>query len=469
MLKLKKIFTCLVLSLLLLSSIVFATDSMPIGNEITIQEPSSTNNPYAAQTINDDLYIYNTDSYNLGDIIHGNVFVSTMDFSTNPRNNGGIISGNLFVISNEVTIGSDMTYSNEQDKNGNYMISSVSSHSVIDGNVYAFSDSFTLEAESEIKGDLYIASTNVDIQQNAVVHGNIFITATDVKLNGQVSGSAYILTDNFEMNDYAYISRDLYLNAETSTLSGDIYRNAFITSNNKLTTSSDFSVNQNIAVDYANKFTFSGEVKGNAIIHVKELAFSNSENEKCIINGNLKYATKNDMTVPDNIVAGEVTHFEFKEINKSEISIDSLTISFFSLLIYVFVIVYFSKRIASNAIEKLYKINIKNCIISFALGFASLVAAILSLLFLLLSGIGIYLALLLIVGYLFVLGLGLPLLLNDVQKLIKWKQNPYIKLLVITIAYYLISLIPIVGSPFVFVTLFIGTGRILLSMFTKKK
>lgn len=469
MLKLKKFFICFVLAILLISSSVLATDNtvMPINEETptTIEESTTTN---TAKSLYEDIYIYDTDSYTLNDIVYGNIFASTTKFVTNPRNNGGVISGNLFVVSDEVIIGSDVSYSDNKDKYDNYIISSINSKSVINGNVYVFSESFTLEAGSVIYGDLYVASTNIDIHPDSVVNGNIFITGTNINLKGQIGGSAYITAEKFDMNYFGYISRDLYLNSTDATISGVIYRNAFITVSNKLETTPYFRVDQNLSVDFANDFVFSGEVKQNAKINAKNLSFNIAENGKCIINGNLDCATKNEITVPDEIVVGEVTHSEYVEMDNNKLSIQNGMLTFFGLLVYVFVIVLLSRLIAPNAIKNLSILDLKNIAISFVIGFVSLIAIVLLLILLLTSGVGLALALLFVIGYLFVLGLALPLLLHDIVKTTKWKMNLFVKILIVTAIFYIISLIPVIGSPFVFATLLIGTGRILLGLFKKK-
>lgn len=84
-----------------------------------------------------------------------------------------------------------------------------------------------------------------------------------------------------------------------------------------------------------------------------------------------------------------------------------------------------------------------------------------------LSGLGIYIGLVFIVGYLFILGLALPLFIHDIAQSIKLKKNLYIKLLIVTLVYYLIGLIPGVGTPFVCITVLIGLGRFLLSKLKK--
>lgn len=464
MLNLKKFFICFILALMLFSSITLATDNQ---DDILLISTENTNTSTAA-SVQEDLYIYNTDSYTLNDIVYGNVFTSTNKFVTNPKNNGGIVYGNLFLVSSEVIIGSDVTYSNNKDKNDNYLIDSINSHSVINGNVYALSDSFTLEAGSEIYGDLYVASTKVTIEPNAVVYGNIFITANDINLNGQTKGSVYITAENFNMNYYSYIEKDLYLNATNINLQGVIFRNAFITAYNDLVTTSDFKINQNLSVDMAINCTLSGTINGNVSVNTKNLTLKNDADNICVINGNLNYATEKDMQIPDGIVAGTVTTSKFVDNSINRISISSLMLSFFVLLVYVFAVVFLSKKFAPNAMKKLSSITVKNLILNLVIGVISIFAIFVFVITLLLTGVGVVLALFALVAYLFLLGLVLPLFLNQIAELLNFKLNAYVKLLVVTVVFYLISLIPTLGSTIVFISALVGIGQILFSLFKKQ-
>lgn len=474
MLKFKKCFIFIVLVMTLFMSSVLATDTTPVtliseDVVVSVQEPNSTTNAYVAETLNQDLYIYGVDNYTLSDIVNGNIFASTLKFTTNPKNNGGIVSGDLFVLSSDVIIGSDVIYSDSPGANGKYSINSINSKSVIKGNVYAFSENFTLEAGSEIQGNLYIYSTNVNINQDAVIKGNVYIFAIDVNLNGQVSGSAYITTNKFNMDYLGYINRDLYLNTDNASLSGVIYRNAFITAKNELLTTSYFRVDQNLSVDYANNFKFSGEIKQDAFVNVKNLSFNNSENEKCIIRGNLNYATQNEVTIPEGVVSGEKKSADFVNIYDDSFSLEETMFSLFMLLVYVFAVVFFCKRFTPKALDAFSALNIKNALISFLVGFTSLFGVILATIFLLISGVGLSLALVLVVAFMFVCALALPFLLYTIANMLKFKLNLYVKLLIVTSVFYIVTLLPVIGSPLAFITIFAGVGRILLSLFSKKK
>lgn len=473
MLKFKKLFICLVLSILLISPSVLAT------NENEPLDFASPDNSVATQPVEDikdvkpesikqDLYIYDTTSYSLDDIVDGNIFSSAMKFTTNPRNNGGIVSGNMYLISDEVVIESDVIYSNNKDSNGKYVIDSVNSTSTINGNMFVCSDSFTLEAGSKINGDLYLASSLVNIEQGAIINGNVFIIANDINLNGQIAGSAYITSSNFNMYNLGYITRDLYINSQNVNLEGVITRDAFITAYGKLSTKSTFKVSRNLSVNYADDFTFSGEVQGDAVINAKVLSFKTDDNGKCLIRGNLKYGTEKETKIPDGIVSGKVSTSKYKMISKNKETLTSLGIKFLTFLVYVFAVVFLAKRFAPKAIEKLPELNTLNILKSLGLGFASFFAIFTIFICLILLLVGTSLAFFAVIAYLFVVGLAMPLFLNAIAGKLKFQLNEYVKLLLVVVITFVISLIPTVGSAVIFVGFVISIGHILLALFRKK-
>lgn len=472
--KVKKVFVSLLLTFVLLSSVVFATDVMPISVEpekivdITVQEPSTTASNSQAKEINEDKYIYNTDSYSISDIVYGNIFASTTKFVVNPRNKGGIIYGNIFLISSEATIESDVTYSNTKDKTDTYTINSINSKSIIYGNVYALADTFTLQAGSEIYGDLYVAANTVNIEPNAVIHGNIFVTSNNINLNGQIKLSAYVTTKTFNMNYYSYIDKDLCLNSENATLSGVINRNAFLTIDNSLVTKTDFKVNQNLSVINAKDFTFSGKINGNAKINAKNLTFKNDDSEACIIRGDLDYSVGNNEEVPTGIVNGKVNASKYVKVSDDRVSLSLLSLKFIVLLVYVFGVVFLCKFFAQKAIEKLPVLNFSNILVSLGIGFASMFLIFIIFILLCICGIGVSLAFFAVAGYLFLLGLALPLFLNKIAEAIKLNLNSYVKLLIVTAVFYLINLIPVIGSTIAFIVILIGIGQIIFSLFKRK-
>ncbi len=469
--RLKKFFICIFLSLLIVSSCVFATNTN-LNTDQTVPANDSSTTATTAVDVNEDLYVYNTEYCSIGDNVIGNVFASVTKLVINPRNNGGSIAGDLFAIANELNIESDVTYSNNKDKNGNYIIDKINHKSIIEGNVYAFSDYFTLEAGSEIHGDLYVYATTVNIEQDALIDGNMYIYADTINFNGQLTGSAYISSINFNMNYFGYITRDLYVNSQNVTLAGVVYRNVFVTADDKLVTLPDFITYKNLTVNSANEFTFSGEVQGDAKINVATLNIKNIDNDtavKCSIKGNLEYAVKENVTIPDGIVLGKTTTSTYVDRSADKFDFGSALIDLLTFLVYVSVIILLAKFIAPKCIEQLPKLSFSNILASFGIGFASLFAIFILFILLLLSGIATTLAFVVLLAYLFIFALGLPLLILNIANTLKLKMNLVLKVLIVASLLYLISLIPVLGPFVMFITLFVGLGRIILKLFFQKK
>ena len=119
--------------------------------------------------------------------------------------------------------------------------------------------------------------------------------------------------------------------------------------------------------------------------------------------------------------------------------------------------------------EQLVTLNLKNILLSLGFGFLSIFIVFTILFVLLLSGVGIPLALLLVIGYLLVVGLSLPVLLYNIADIIKLKLNVFVRLLIVTAVFYLISLIPVLGALVVSATLLVGIGRLLFNLLSKNK
>lgn len=468
MTKFKRIFLFLVLLTLFISTSVLAVETDKVNDLLmtTTEAPATTQTTGPVETLNEDLYIYKSESYTLDNIINGNVFASTTRFSVNPRNGGGILSGNLYLISNDVTIGSDVTYSNTKNTNGDYLISSINSKSIINGNVYILTDSFTLEAGSEIHGDVYIVSKKADIQQDTVIDGNLFIVTDDLTLTGQITGSVYTTTSNFNFDYLATISRDLYLTSESSTLSGVIHRNAFITSSS-LNTVKGFRVTGNLTVNYAKDFSYSGEVYGDAKINVETLSFKQDAETKNSIGGDLKYATKNECQIPDGVVKGKVSSEKFVNKDFRKFNFGGILLSLVALLVYVLGIVFLAQKFAPNATQKLPEFNTRNCLISLGIGLISFLAVALLFVLLIVTGIGIYLAFALCMAYIFAIAISVPLFIYKLADFFKLKWNTYLKLLVVTVIFYVIKFIPVIGPLVVFVVFTAGIGQIILGLLKK--
>ncbi len=455
--KLKKLLIFFVFAIFLFSTAVYAVE------DVALLSPAPTFN-----VTNADVYITQTDSYTLTDVINGSVFASVATkFSTNPRTNGGIINGNLYLFSSEVVIGSDVTYGNSIDENGTYSIESINSASKINGNVYAFAQSFTLEAGSEIAGDLYLFTNELNIEPGAVIRGNLIVKSTTTNFAGEVDNSAYIFSDIFNMKSSAKIQRDLFLNSTNSNIYGVVFRNVHLTVTDKLNFKSSFVCSGDLYVNYAEDLNVAGTIAGNTYINAKNITLDSTVDNSLLINGNLNYATPSSLDIPDGTVIGEISSSNFVDYKKSHFDFQQFAISIISFLVYVFVIVFLFKKFGSKTLEALPAFNFGNILKSLLIGLLSMVALIPLFLILLLSGIGLTLGLLLVLAYLLIIGLSIPLFINKIADKLNFKVNSYIKLLIVAIILFLVKEIPYIGSIAVWLIILAGLGDILITIFKK--
>ncbi len=427
----KKTITFFGLFLLLISSLCFAS------NELNL--------------LNQDLYITDN-NYVLNNLIAGNVFVSNKNFSTDASDNGGTISGNLFVKSNSVNIKS------VKDENG-----ATTQVSTIYGNVYAISDTFTLEEGCSINGDLYFYGNTLNLENSSQIGGNIFVSADNVTINSQINGSAYITSKNFNLNYDAYIFNDLNLNSKYAILNGQIGRNCK-TKNNTFTSQSGFKVSGDFFAT-SNEINFAGEIIGNVNLNAKKITF-NTNDSTCIIRGDLNYSSNSEINITSTNVYGKINHTKYKtNIGKS---ILNKLVSYISLLIYIFAINILLNKLFKNFVNKSINFNIKNLFVFFGLGLAFLIMLpiIIALLFIL--KITLVLACILLAIYFILLSLAIPVFINTLANKFK-KKNIYLNILILTSILWLISLIPFVGFVFDIIITLLGFGIIIINIKQNKK
>ena len=96
---------------------------------------------------------------------------------------------------------------------------------IVDGNVFAYGSSVNITGE--IYGDLFVITNSLTISKDAVIHGNIFAYATNFSVSGLVS-DIYAISNTFSLEDSAILARGLYLSSNTVSLKGQINRDAHI-------------------------------------------------------------------------------------------------------------------------------------------------------------------------------------------------------------------------------------------------
>lgn len=468
--KFVKLLTIFSLIIFFIASPVFATNTTDTAISTTDTPEEDITKLISSNTINDDLFVNNTDSYTLDNILYGNAFISTDNLTITSRNKGGVIFGDLFASTVNTTIQSDLVYSNSKDKIGNYLIDTVKSSSVINGNVYIVAtDTFTLEAKNEIRGDLYVFAKNVNIEAGSVITGNVFVFANStLNLHGKISGSVYATASQCNMDYTGYVAKDLLLSVTSfANISGKVDRTTKLSSDTgKIVTTSDFITGKNLIVE-SNDFQFAGEVHGDAKLSSRALSFNNEKT--CIIRGNLDYATKSELTVPDEIVVGETSSAEYIDRNAFSYKLLNVAVRFISLLLYVFVVSLVFKYITPDFIEKLSNITTTKIFVGLGVGFGLMLIALPLVLLLIITKFTISLAFVLLLSILFIAAIAVPLFILSIAN--AWKSeklNLYLKMLIITTIIFIVNLIHTLGTTLILLFTIVAIGRLLATLFYKK-
>lgn len=442
----------------------------------TVQNTTNTTNNTESETrtpatLDDDLYVSNDTNFEINHNVNGNAFITTGDLTITSRNITNLVfNGDLFAASTNTSIKSDLVYSDNKDKIGNYIVSNIKSYTNFNGNVYVqATESFTMETGCQIHGDLYVFASTVNINESAIITGNLYVFANStLNMHGRVYGSVYAITSDFNMNYTGNISKDLILRTKNANISGKINRTAKIESDSgKVVFGNDFVVTKNLQAEAIN-LQFAGEVQGDALIKTKILTFDTSK--LCIIRGNLEYSVKNEVSIPDGVVLGDSKSEKYVDDESfSSILIDKL-VGALSFVVYVFVVALIFKRISPTLIEKLSNINTTNIFTSFGVAFGVILLAVPAFVLFLFIKFTIPLAFMLLLALIFVSFIAIPLFILAIANAWDYdKFNLYVRVLIISLVIYVFSLIPYFGPTVLVCFMLVSIGKILSSLFYVKK
>ena len=326
-------------------------------------------------------------------------------------------------------------------KDGNYFETTkepITLTSDIDGDVFIVcGDKATIS--SNINGNVFICAREVEITENAKISSSLFCAAQSIKIDGTVNLNAFCATQDFVLSDASRINLNLFLTGENINLSGTINRSANISG-------------QNIEV-------------------------SNS----CYVARNLNYSAPNEINIPKGVVNGN-TRFSSQAVNVNVItqkdkivSFIKSTISYLVFAIIIFLIFNWLKAKLPNEVNDL-KSNIVKYLL-FGL-FGLFVIPILSIILLFipfmarvaLTLMALYMAILIIASAITVVTLS-KVFANKIKDTIKTNDilRTIICICIITIAYRLLKLVPVVGFITNFTAIVTGIGISIKSILPNDK
>ena len=334
----------------------------------------------------------------------------------------------------------------------------------------------TVPAEQNFKqGDVYLSGEDVTIDY--VVDGNVFVMAKNVTINSQIGGDAFILADTVTVGEQGYIFSNLFAVANSVNVQGVVYD---LYSASKELTITGY-IYRDIKVG-TNSLNLYGTVGRNAFVSCDSIKFSQEstdENETVtttsqgIINGNLEYSSKNEISIPEGSVTGEV---KYTQINATSMTnIQSYLISLGTIIVTAILVWLVCLWLAPKFVKKVDLVDKKKILPEIGLGIISPIILMVVSIVLIILGITSSFGLLLLAITFILMGLSTSVFIIAINNLVcnKLKIQKTIgnfgMLIVSSAILWLIGLIPYVGVIVGIIAIIIGLGILVYHLVKKEK
>lgn len=333
------------------------------------------------------------------------------------------------------------------------------------------------ETQEEItikEGDEYLFQDTVTV--DTPVDGNLFIMANTVTINTQVGGDAFIFANTLNIEENGYILNNVFACANTINVKGVVYN--------------IYSVGDTLTIDgfvyrdvrsICNTLNINSMIGRNVFANCSSINFKekpDTEDTPSIasygtIQGDLNYFSDEEITIPEDSVAGE-THFS--QLQNSTFDISNYMYSLGAILVSAIVLwligLWISPKLLHNTS---HPITLRKALQIIGLGIlVPIIITLLSFIILLIPITSQFTILLLcVLAILFFISTSVAII--DINTMIcnklKIRQNLYTLgfLIVTTIIFWLLTLIPYVGIVISLISIIWGIGTISYNILIKEK
>ena len=333
------------------------------------------------------------------------------------------------------------------------------------------------ETQEEVtikEGDEYLFQDTVTV--DTPVDGNLFIMANTVTINTQVGGDAFIVANTLNIEDNGYILNNVFACANTINVKGVVYN--------------IYSVGDTLTIDgfvyrdvrsICNTLNINSMIGRNVFANCSSINFKekpDTEDTPSIasygtIQGDLNYFSDEEITIPEDSVAGE-THFSQLQ-NNTTFDISNYMYSLGAILVSAIIIwligLWISPKLLHNTS---HPITVRKALQIIGLGIiVPIVMTLLSVIILLIPITSQLTVLLLcVLAVLFFISTSVAII--DINTMIcnklKITQNLYTLgfLIVTTIIFWLLALIPYVGMVISLIAIIWGIGTISYNILIKE-
>ena len=343
-------------------------------------------------------------------------------------------------------------------------------------NVTTTNEEVTTTEENFKQSDIYLTGDNITIDY--IVDGNLFVFANNVTINSQIGGDAFIFANSVTVGEQGYVFSNLFTVANTVNVQGVVYDLYALSTNVNITG----YVYRDIKVS-TNNLNIYGAIGRNAFVKCNNMSFvqdNANETEETttissqgIINGNLEYSSRNEITIPDGTVTGEV---KFNQVTTNNTrTLQSYITSLGTIIATAIFVWLVCLWLAPKFIKKPNLIDKKSILPEIGLGIITPIVLLLISLVLILLGITSSFGLLLLAISFILIGLSTSIFIIAINNLVcnKLKIQKTIgnfgMLIVTTAILWLIGLIPYVGGIVGILAVLIGLGILIYYLIKKEK
>ena len=303
----------------------------------------------------------------------------------------------------------------------------------------------------------------------------MFIFANNVTITSQIGGDAFIIADTINVEEDGYILSNLFACSNTINIKGSVYN--------------VYSIGDTLTIDgfvyrdirnICNNLNINGMIGRNVFTDCSSLNFkeqSNTEETSSItsigsIQGNLNYFSKEELSIPDGHVSGNINFSQLLGVQQNISDyIYSLGAIIVSAIILWLIGLWISPRLIHNDIKKLSPKKALQII-----GLGILVPIVLTLLSIIILIIPItsqlFVLLLCVLAVLFFISTSVTIInINDIicDKLKITQNMQKLGFLILsTLVFWLLTLIPYLGLVISFIAIIWGIGSISYSLLIKE-
>ena len=302
-------------------------------------------------------------------------------------------------------------------------------------------DSDTTTEENLHTGDLYLFGN--EIIMDKLVDGDVFIIGNKVKITGQVNGSLYVIANKISF-DGALIRYSIFACADYMYYSngGTYESNMYVIANTLDATYTSYVARDLKAL--VSNITLKSAVGRDADLICNTLNLGEGEDIP-LIYGDLRYTSNNELTIPEYAVEGSSTYSKQYFGN----SIVGILISFGTCIITAIVLFIILSKLNPKFVEKLStnKLSFVSLIKAFTIGLITIIAVSFCILLLIVTGIGITLAIILGLLFIILYILATPVFAVRITSSLKLKNTIIFNLVLTLISsiLYGITFVPVLG------------------------